>query len=452
MPSARLDAAAVASPDGESEAQRPHLDRVFFRRLSAIVLAAMAWRLVYVHLELPIRLVSDEYWFVYEAHAMFTNHPWTSYFGVPVEPTALHGPLTSLIVSPFAWLFPHAHEGLRNVIAVLGSLTVGVLGLAGREVGGPKAGLIAAGIAAFLPDFWIRDGLVVSEPVATFVIALAALVALKAWRQFRPWHPIALGCLAGLACLARPETSLAVFVFALALCLRRGLRRSVISVALVLAFAAAVVAPWFAYNEGRFKDTVLISNNLGITLAGANCTRTYYYAEIMGYDSSKCWNRAYDRARKLSPDESVQSSLMRTEALHFIEHHLDRLPLVMVMREAWFLGVYRPGWSVSVGASNGQPRWATWMQAISFYFVFPLAMWLWWRNRKRRWPHWIFGTLIACSFLVAALFVGHWRYRVTLDVGVVLILALSLSAPKGPLADRRARSVEHREVAPPLVG
>lgn len=436
MPSARLDTSLdAADPTPGSADSVRGVDKTFLRRLGAIVVAAMAWRLLYVHLELPIRVISDENWFVYEARVMFTNHPWTTFF-YPVEPSALHGPLTSLIVSPFAWLFPHATVGLRNVIAVLGSLTVAVLGFAGYELGGPKVGLLAAGIVAVLPDFWIRDGLVVSEPVATFFVALASLVAIRAWHRFRIWHPIMMGALAGLVCLARPEASLAIIVIALLLCLRRGMRTSLISIGLVVTAAAIVLAPWFAYNQGRFKDTVFVSNNLGITLAGANCTRTYYNPAIMGYDSSTCWNRAYNRARKKSLDESVQSKIMRTEALHFIEHHLDRVPLVVVMREAWFLGVYRPGWSVAVGVSNGQPRWATWMQAISFYLVFPAAMWLWWRNRRRKWPHWIFGALIVCSFLVAAAFVGHWRYRVTLDVGMVLVLALGLGA--GPRSETEA--------------
>ncbi len=435
---AEAPSAATSDPDAVEGDER----RRFWVRLGAIVAAALAWRLAYVQLEAPMRFLSDEHWFVYEAHALFTGHPWTTYF-FPVEPTALHGPLTSLLVAPFAWLFPHVNEGLRNVIAVLGSLTVGVLGLAGREAGGPRAGLVAAGIAAAFPDFWIRDGLVVSEPVAALFVALAALVALRAWRRFRTWHAVALGGIGGLVCLARPEAALAVVAIGLGVsAAHRGWRLGLRNAALVLVSMAVVLAPWFAYNQGRFKDTVLVSNNLGITLAGANCQRTYYDAVIMGYDSAKCWGRAYAHARTVSPDESVQSAVMRKEAQSFISHHLARLPLVMAMREAWFLGVYRPGWSVAVGVANGQTAWATWSQAIAFYAAFPAGMVLWWRNRRRRWPHWILGTLAACSFVVAALFVGHWRYRVTLDVGLVLMLALGFA---GSSADRPRGSTD----APP---
>jgi hypothetical protein len=229
----------------------------------------------------------------------------------------------------------------------------------------------------------------------------------------------------GLVCLARPEIVLAIFVVAGVVIFRRTTVRPWLHALVVVVGAIVVISPWWIYNAGRFHDTVDLTNNLGITLAGANCQRTYYDISIMGYDSPACWNAAYDRAKKVSGDESVQSKLMREEAQTYVLHHLDRVPLVMAMREVWFLGLYRPGWVVQVGTAGGQPAWATWCQAISFWFILPAAMAAWWLNRKRRWPHWMFGVLIVNSFAVAALFVGHWRYRITLDVAVVLLLALA---------------------------
>jgi hypothetical protein len=236
---------------------------------------------------------------------------------------------------------------------------------------------------------------------------------------------LALGALAGLVCLARPEIVLAILVIAVVVIVRSVPGRRVVHLALVAVALVAVIAPWTIYNEGRFKDSVLLTNNLGITLAGANCPRTYYDSSIMGYDSPACWNAAYAAAAKRSSDESVQSSIMRSQAETYVLHHLDRVPLVLVMREAWFLGLYRPGWVVQIGTAGGQPAWATWVQDVVFYVVFAAAMAAWWVNRRRRWWNWAFGVLIVNSFVIAALFVGHWRYRITLDVGVVLLLALA---------------------------
>ncbi len=372
---------------------------------------------------MPYNWLTDEGWYVVQAHRLFSTNMWTIILNYS-QPTAQHGPLTSILMAPFAWLDPHAYAGLRNVMAVLGTVTVMMMGLTGRELGGERVGLIAAGVTAALPDFWIRDGLVVSEPVAALLVVTAVWVALRYGNRVTVRVAVAFGVLAGLVCLARTEIVLAVLVIAGVVIARRTTRRRALCAVAAVLSTVAVISPWWIYNEGRFADTVILSNNLGITLAGANCYRTYYDTSIMGYDSPACWNAAYARAAKQSSDESVQSKLMRDEAFTFVSHHLSRVPLVMVMREAWFLGLYRPGWVVHLGWLGGQPTWATWLQAASFWVLFPSAMAGWWLCRRRPWPHWLFGVLIVNSFVIAALFVGHWRYRITLDVGMVLIIAL----------------------------
>lgn len=423
----------------------------FGLRLAIIALAALAWRLAYVRLELPYNVLTDEAWYIGMARELFGAHPWTSIFP-PAGPTAQHGPLTSILVAPFAWLFPHALAGLRNVMAFVGTATVVMMGVTARKLGGDVAGLAAAAITAVFPDFWIRDGLVVSEPVAALIVVVAVWVALCARERPTAVRALALGALAGLVCLARPEMVLAVIVIAAVVILRGVPGRRLAHLALVVVAALCVLAPWVAYNAGRFQDSVLLTNNLGITLVGANCPRTYYDTSIMGYDSPACWNAAQKAASAQSPDESVQSSIMRHQATSFITHHLDRVPLVMVMREAWFLGLYRPGWVVHMGTLGGQPAWATWTQDVAFYVVFAAAMALWWRDRRRRWPHWMLGVLIVNSFVVAAVFVGHWRYRITLDVGVVLILALGIAARVGRVGAEGAAHPEQTEPATVAAG
>lgn len=107
----------------------------FGRRLAIVALAALAWRLAYVQLELPYNVLTDEAWYIGQAHSLFGVHPWTSIFD-PAVASAQHGPLTSILVAPFAWLFPHALAGLRNVMAVLGTCTVVMMGLTGKKLGG----------------------------------------------------------------------------------------------------------------------------------------------------------------------------------------------------------------------------------------------------------------------------------------------------------------------------
>lgn len=354
-------------------------------------------------------MFTDEAWYVGEAHLLFTTHPWSNIFN-HFQASAQHGPLVSLLVAPFAWLFPHAYSSLRNEMAFLGAGTVVVLGGAGRTIGGDRVGLLAAGIAAVFPDFWIRDGLVVAEPVATLLVAAAVwIIAASLKGGTGLWRTAALGLLAGLVCLSRPEEVVAVLVMGVVVIFRRPAARRWLQLGILVVALAVPIAPWTLYNAGRFKGTVILSNDLGITLAGANCHKTYYSFAIMGYDSVPCENAAYNRASRISHDEAVQSSTMRQEAQSFVLNHLDRVPLVMAMREVWFLGLYRPGWVVYASTKSDQPAWATWTQAVAFYALFTAAMAAWWSLRRRRWPHWLLGLLVANSFVVAAIFVGHWR-------------------------------------------
>jgi 4-amino-4-deoxy-L-arabinose transferase-like glycosyltransferase len=407
----------------------------FAWRLGAIACAGFLWELLYINWEPPVGILTDEAWYIGEARNLFGAHPWTSIFNSS-QPTAQHGPLTSIIVAPFAWLFPHALESLRDVSALVGVGTIVLLAMAAREWRGDRAGLIAAAIVAAFPDFWVRDGLVAPEPVAACLAAGAVWTLFKLYKRVTPARVVVLGVLAGLVALSRPEDAPILLLIGVVIVLRhaegRGFARRVGMGALAIACALAVIAPWSAYNEGRFKDPVFISNDLGITLAGANCTRTYYNIGIVGYDSAACWFKEFNKYAK--DDESVQSASMRDDAFHFVVHHLDRVPLVVVMREAWFLGVYRPDWVVFMN-SRSQRAWATWCQAIGFYLAIVAATALWWRRRKDDWPHWILGLLAANSFVVAALFVGHWRYRITLDLTLVLAIAWGIDAW---MAKRRA--------------
>ncbi len=397
----------------------------FAVRLGVIAIIALTWRLIYVKLELGYQVLTDEAWYIGQAHNLFGAHPWTSIFNYNL-PTAQHGPLASLVMAPVAWLFPHSTISLRFVMAIIGTVTVIMCGLAARELGGDRVGLIGAGLAAALPDLWIRDGLVVSEPIAALLVVSAVWLVLRRRQQLNLASAAALGATCGLMALARAEVAPVLMLIVVICCARQGIRQWAKLVGIALVVSVAVVAPWSWYNSTRFADPVLISNNFGTTLVGANCPDTYFGSALIGYDSLNCEFSAQARASKISNDESVQSALLRLHAQSFVTQHLTRVPEVVAMREMWFLGLYRPGWVVHIGTLGGQPAWATWIQALSFYVLFPLALWAWWRVRRREMPHWLLGTLMINSFLVVAVFVGHWRYRVTFDIALILLLALGI--------------------------
>jgi len=65
-----------------------------------------------------------------------------------VVPTAEYPPLHPFVVSLFARVGMRSVEAQRIGLAIVGSVTVGLMGLLGRRIAGNAVGLVAAGIAA----------------------------------------------------------------------------------------------------------------------------------------------------------------------------------------------------------------------------------------------------------------------------------------------------------------
>jgi hypothetical protein len=197
---------------------------------------------------------------------------------------------------------------------------------------------------------------------------------------------------------------------------------------IAIVVSGVVIAPWVAFNATRFESNVLLTNNLGITLAGTNCHAVYYDSRYIGYDAPQCWMDAAAKARSVSSDEAMQSHVMTSIALDYARANASRIPLIIAMREAWLAGIYRPSYVVSTSVLEGQPRWATWMQLVSFWLLAVAALVLSSRDRtggRRHLNPLRTPILLYCLFTIAlvAVFVGHWRYRSSLDIALVLIVA-----------------------------
>jgi hypothetical protein len=321
--------------------------------------------------------------------------------------------------------------GLRFLIPFVGAVSIlGIATFVRRVSASDRAALIAAGLAAAYPGLWVRDGLVVSEPfaIAAFVWLLALL---PRWGSEHRWrHTILMGVLVAMVALARAELlALAVGVVVMAWWWYRS-RGPRLRGLVVLCVAALLCAPWVIYNQGRFEKPVYLSTNLGITLAGANCHLAYYDGRFIGYDDLGCWSAAAKAHPSL--DESVRSSGMTHDAWQYATDHASRWPIVIAAREAWFFGLYRPNWVVYMSKGAGQRVWASWAQAVGGYVLFPTFLWALWRRRKvaagdERLARRLFILTALFSMALAGAFVGHWRYRLGLDVVALMAVALWLA-------------------------
>ena len=162
------------------------------------------------------------------------------------------------------------HERLaRIVLALVGTLAVLFTFLIGRRLSGPVAGLIGAAVVAIYPALLEYGGMLMSEPLATTLLAGAVLSML--WAADREgWLRWALpGVLLGALALTRPEYLAVAFLLAIVVFLRRlgsEWSRSLGQAAVMLAAALVVIAPWTVRNAVALDRFVPISTGGGQVL------------------------------------------------------------------------------------------------------------------------------------------------------------------------------------------
>ena len=432
-----VDCATVPDPVGGDESgervRRHRASRRWHVQLLAISLVGLGLRIGYVFLyRRHAAPTGDAFFYHYQANLLVAGkwfiNPYTFFYFRHAVPAADHPPLWTLVLALASLVGIKSFFGQILWSCVIGSVAVWLVGLAGRQVTGPRTGLIAAGIAAFYPNFWINDGSLLSE---TLVLTLTALTI---WTFYRLWnHPSLaraawLGCVSALDALARSELVLLVPVFVLAaglLVRQQRLRRRFVFTVIAAIAAGVTFVPWYAYNQSRFSHSVPLSSQLGVTLATANCNTTYY-GKLLGYWSLGCALRVHTTK---GADPSVQDHEYREAAIHYAEHHESRIPIVVAARLGRELDVYRPLQQVNLEWSIlGRPRLPAYLGLGAYYLAVLLAVAGVVVLRKRRVPVIPLAVLIAATLFVAAATFGQTRYRTGLDTAIVILAAVATDA------------------------
>jgi 4-amino-4-deoxy-L-arabinose transferase-like glycosyltransferase len=309
----------------------------------------------------------------------------------------------------------------RLASGLLGTAAVVVIGLLGRRLAGPRAGLLAAGLAAVYPMLWINDGMLQAESLYAVVVAGVLLAAHRFWDRPTPRRVAALAALVALATLTRTEAALFFVVLVLPLALRipgrpwRDRRRLVGVAALT---GAACLAPWVAFNLARFERPVYLTNSAGSVMADASCDETYY-GEYIGYHA----NCIEDPPLRLDDhDESVREAELLDQADDYLGDHVSRLPLVAVARVGRVWEVFKPGQNVFLNWwLEGRGKTASTLGLWSYYLLVPFgivgAIAL---HRRKVTLVPLLSTVVVVTFAAAVTF-GLTRYRVPADVALVVL-------------------------------
>lgn len=444
---ADLQSTRGAPPTATPDATRASFsERNFVLLLVLVVVAALVWRVVYVAV-IGTRdgTGGDPFYYHAQANLLADGHGFANPFvwriSRRVQPSAQHPPLYTLLLSAVSFLGGRSYLAHKVTSALIGAGTVAVIGLVGHRIGGARAGLIAAVIAAAYPNLWVLDGLGLSEDLFALAIGLTILAAYR-FRSAPSWtNAVLVGAAIALAALTRGEAILLVaFLAAPIVLLTTGLdwRRRFALLGISVVATGVVVAPWVTRNLTAFEEPVLLSTNTYGVLAVANCDQTYH-GQLIGF-----WNYNCDLGNDKG-DESQRALRSRDKGLRYIREHADRVPVVVAARVGRVWEVFRPWQNAVFTGFEGRTRPDARAGLLSYWALAPLAVvgaWLVRRRGVTLVP--LVAQVVLVTVTVATVY-GSVRFRLPAEVVIASLAAVAIDVGVAALSRAWAtrRAVPH---------
>jgi Dolichyl-phosphate-mannose-protein mannosyltransferase len=423
-------------------------DRRWLVWLGLIAVAGLALRIAYVLITKNPRAVGgDSFYYHHGANLLVEGRG----FPDPIEllqrhnevPGAAHPPgyIVALAIPSLFRLDTFLVHQIWSCI--IGAGTVFLVGITGRELAGPRVGLIAALTAAVYPNVWFYDSVVMSETLILFTTTLTILLAYRFAKRRSIGYAIGLGVSVGAAALTRAESILLVplLLVPLALWLRDvDLRRRLRLLAVATGATLATTAPWVAYNLVRFEHPVFLSSNLELTLLSANCDDTYS-GPFLGFWSLKCGTQFVPP----KGDASVQARFYRDKVRDYVSDHKSRVPVVVLAREGRTWGFFNVNQQITIDQiedkelNTSRIALGMYYALVAFSVVGVVAL------RRRRVPLTPLLAVLGAVALTVGFVYGTTRFRAPAEVSLVLLGSVGVDATirriGGFVRDRRAARV-----------
>ena len=453
-PAGEVPAGEAPAPDRSAAART---DRRWVVALLAICAVGLAVRVGYTLSHELDDLGGDAYYYHAAANLLADGegfvHPFYWDEGIRA-PGADHPPgyqVALALPSLFGFDSVRDHQLFSSF---LGTVTVGLAGIAGRQVAGRRTGLIAAGITALYPNIWMNDAAVMSETLALLFGVVVVIAAYAAWRRPDARGFALAGLAVGLATLARAEAAMLVplVVWPLAAWAPGldGWRTRLTRVAIGTGVAGVVVGVWVVPNLVRFEEPTTLSTQLGPTLDVANCDDTYF-GPGLGSWSFDC-AIASDAEVKADPrfdvaDRSVIDGYLTDKAVEYARDNLDRLPAVAAARFGRAWGLYVPMDQLRFDRfAENRPMGASQVGLAAYYVLAVAAVGGVVTLRRRGVPSFPLVAGVVSVAVTVVVFYGSTRFRAPAEPSIVLLASVALDQLVGRLR-RESGDVVTRDAA-----
>jgi hypothetical protein len=418
--------------------------RWFWGGLAAIAVAALASRVGYVAaIGRRLPLVGDAETYHLLGRVVAGGHGYVRprellLAGLSV-PTAEFPPLHPFVLGAADLVGLDTPTRQRALGAVLGVVTVVLVGLLARRLSGSRAGLIAAGLAAVSPVLIEHDAALQAEGLAMLLAAASLLAIHVVMHRAVPWYArVLLGLLLGAAALTRSEAVLVVPVAVVLVAWQAGRpswRHLLVTAGLIGGGTLAVLGPWAVRSSVALDGVVLTSTNAGTLVAGGNCDPVY------GGEQKGLWLLSCVRAIDtigLETDELGRTRRWLDAGIDYARDHATEVPGVAAVRVLRSWGLWDPAGQIAWETLEGRDR--DWHSFAHRAHLVILALAVGGFVVLRRQPRdlALLLTPVVIAVLVAAVSVGNTRFRAGADIALVVAAAVAADAVVVGVLRRRA--------------
>ncbi len=316
--------------------------------------------------------------------------------------------------------------------ALLGTLSVALIGLIALRLWGKRVGMLALGIAAAAPSLAILSTALISEALFVPVMLAAVLSALEARRSKRRYRwLIGTGVLVGVASLTRTNGLILLVPFSLAFAPTRSRRRlgSWVPPVVFVITVLLTVAPWTVRNWIVFHTFIPVSDESGYTLAGtynrvsraarrtpalwieAEHGKSPEYAQILRTATARRWN------------EVTYGNHLQAAAIHDIESDPGYVVKVAYWNTIRTLDLGESGIAVHNLRDTDIPLGPALLVIITSPLLLVLALGGLLTRRARHVQRWLW--LVPLCMATSVFVTGFIRFRAPIDPFLVMPIAVA---------------------------